>query len=139
MKKRTPVFAWIYAIGAGLGIIRYGPTAIVLLIQRQQVHRELVGWAFVVPVANLLLLGGWLGILDRRIWAWRLLVMAYTIAAVVMCASITMFSFLLRGHTVLSLLFLGFLYIMPLWVLLTDRPSGWSQPDDPQSETPIPQ
>lgn len=138
MKKRTRVFAWIFAIGASLGIVRFGSSVVTLLIERpkSEFYGEALGWEFLFLMGNLLLLIGWLDLLDRRVWAWWLLVSVSGLIGAAFGAGAVVASFLFKGHVAATVSLFVFPCILPLLVLLSDRPSGWSQAADPQSEIP---
>ncbi len=90
----------------------------------------------------------WTALLRRKAWAWKVLVILYSGWVVERIWTLATAPAYYAAHPKLEhtgLMFAATLLWaligtgIPLWALITDRPSGWSQPANPHSEIPSPQ
>jgi len=136
MKTRTRIFAW-FAIVSWVIFLLVGIAALVSDSSRQEGEvffagegartlgqlRTFVG-ILLVPVVAFFAVGpvlGWIALLKERKWAWWLLVVVYAgwvLLGLRLAGNVALWGW---GGVVLAL-FLG----LPLPILLTDRPSGWT-------------
>lgn len=125
----------------GVAVLSYGLAVVNIVTDpaKYSSHAAFRVFAPITLVECLLLTFGWMSLLKRRVWAWRLLVWMSFILIIHSFAGIIVMHARLHGRTAtLAVVFL-LQNVLPLWVLLTDRPSNWSQPASPQSEIPNPQ
>jgi hypothetical protein len=145
MKTRTRVFAW-FALAFWVLLVLVAVAAVMV---RPSERASDGGFFFhelgarrggalyamrvllVVSVMGFLLLGplvGWIGLLKQRVCAWWLLIIAYATWLLLiprMASNVALWG----SAGVVVALFLG----LPLLVLLTDRPSGWTGRDAAQA------
>jgi len=151
MKRRTRVFAWFAIVSwvlfllVGIAVVASGSSrhggAVFFDVEGVKARGQLRTFVGILLflAAAFLALGppvGWVALLKKRTWAWRLLVAAYAAwvaLALRMAGDVSLWGW--RG--VVLGLFLG----LPLLMLLTDRPGGWNRlaraqgPSEPGRET----
>lgn len=90
----------------------------------------------------------WSALLRRKDWAWKVLVFLYSGWVLERIWTLATAPAYYAAHPKLEHTGLMFATTLlwaligtgvPLWALLTDKPDGWSQPANPQSEIPNPQ
>ena len=131
MKKRTRIVAWVFIILANLGTLVTLVTVQSMFFGRLAKSGYPVFWGITV-ITNLAIgicsLIGWPNLLKRRPWAWAMLVAIFGFTAARLPFYIVFEGHSFHGHWLKMILGAGVLIAFPLWVLLTDRPSGWRNP-----------
>lgn len=137
LKKRTNTVAWIYLVYSAISFLSL-PIAFMIFRHKPG------SWLYNVPGA--LVWAFWIPLLGRRVWAWWSLVAAYAAMSVWYVWAIAQTpGYFAAQHKVLAnpwhalipgAVMLVLIVLIPLWALLTDRPSGWA---NPQSEIRDPQ
>ena len=130
MKTRTRIVAWVFAIYSSY---------VWLVVLRTAASTHGVPWWLIRRVLPwVILCPFWIGLLKRKAWAWWPLVALHALTALAGLVAIIRApgAYLAHPNITTSLarllaIYLGFLAIevvLPLWILLTDRPSGWANP-----------
>lgn len=130
MKKRTRVLVWVFLVLTSLTTLRFVLTAI-----KYSLVPAPAGWERTVVlclVINTSIVTAWVFLLKGRAWAWKALLflplafaaklIAYQGLYTARAHAITM------GALVRAIPMLVIELGLPLLVLLTDRPSGWANP-----------
>lgn len=126
MKTRTWVVAWIFLIWSAFLCLVFVNT----IVSHHWVPYRMLWYAIQWPL--------WIALLKRGVWAWWPLVAMYALAALTGLVTIirTPGDYLAHPNVTTSLarllaVYIGYFAIfvgLPLWILLTDPPSGWTNP-----------
>ncbi len=134
LKNRTYIVAWVSLIYMGLMAM----TPIITLVMGKAVLFTMVAaslrsYAFIFILPCFM----WVGILRARVWAWWILIGIYGCLALpyylmFWCAAMVMLdsSGYPMWFSMASILFI--FTVVPFWMLLADRPSGWKRSADLQ-------
>ena len=150
MKKRTKVIAVIFmgfSLYAFYFVLLFAPGAVVYVLHLGPDGKSGSPGLYIGMLAVGLEWPFWICLLRRKAWAWRVLVIvccgwileriwALATAPAYYAAHPQLEHAGLRFAATLSWALIG--TGIPLWALLTDKPSGWSQVSNPQSQIPSP-
>ena len=134
MKKRTLIIAWVFLVVMGYqSIIR------LLAIPGTYVHIHRLPWWFLWQIApDLLQVPFWSALTRQKRWAWWPLVVILGLMLTRTAVSLVRMPVYCSAHPAMlhdlpRLLAWGVgmvlvMFALPLWTLLTDRPSRWANP-----------
>ena len=132
MKKRTRVVAWIFLVYSAGSCLLFFP---VMLMTHWRNVVPGVLWSIQWPL--------WIGLIGHRKWAWRPLATIYIAMFLFMLQHVARLPGFYAAHPGMShrlpMVLMGnigatlVMTVLPLIILLTDRPSGWRPPTEPVS------
>jgi hypothetical protein len=143
MKTRTRVAAWVFAV-----LTSYGFVMSLLAIPGTFLHTHRVPWWLIWGMLPWMVACPlWIALLKTRAWAWRPLVAINTVVGFLGISYIARMPGYYSSHPklphnlyamlALNVIWAALTVCLPLWVLLTDRPSGWANPM-PRTQNPEP-
>jgi hypothetical protein len=138
LKRRTSIVAWICLVYSAISFLSL-PLAFVIFRHRPG------SWLSLFNVPGALVWALWIPLLGKRVWAWWALTVTYAAMSVLDVWGVAQApQYYAAQHKALAhpyhamipgAVMLVLLVLIPLWALLSDRPSGWA---NPQSEIPNP-
>jgi len=125
VKERTRIAAWAYIVVSAMGVLQITSIPASKLTFPYIGFRVASEWAVLLNswIVYLLLLIGWTDLLKSRNWAWGLLVVLSLYGMFADCR--LMFDPPALLYWLDGIPWIGIMSMLPLWLLLTDRPSGW--------------
>jgi hypothetical protein len=134
LKLRTRIVAWAYICIHVAGFLASWLMPADWEDASYTTANDLIGWAICTAIPIVC----WIGLLNHRIWGWRLLMITFTLSGLFFYPIPVgyMIGVLLFGDLLLRLpeavipgmLMYALLIFIPMITLLTDRPSGWRNP-----------
>lgn len=130
MKTRTKIIACLFAAYSALMLLvmfgtitHYGPFHLWIY---SRLGLGAIQWVF------------WIDLLRKKAWAWSILSIVYVLEILLVMVGTVYYWPRAIHHFLPNLLVFLLMVVLPLWILLTDRPSMWSRPGQARDDVDKP-